>query len=119
MKKIPHSVSRRSDCPVATTLDILGDRWTLLIIRDIALFDRHKNKEFQHAGENIPTNILANRLKLLLEVGLIEKHLYQNNPARYEYFLTDAGKKLVPVIKSIALWASENIEGIEIPHRKL
>lgn len=117
MSKLPRSVSKRSRCPVATTLDILGDRWTLLIIRDIALFNKHKNKEFQQAGESIPTNILANRLKLLLEVGLIEKRLYQDNPPRYEYHLTREGERLLPVIQSIARWAQENIEGIEMPHR--
>lgn len=115
MKKISKSVSKRSSCPIATTLDVLGDKWSLLIIRDIALFDKHKNKEFQEAGENIPTNILANRLKLLVDVGLIEKQPYQNNPPRFEYYLTHAGKRLLPVIKLIAVWAEENIEGIKIP----
>ncbi|GAB4186266.1 MAG: helix-turn-helix domain-containing protein [Wenzhouxiangellaceae bacterium] len=115
MEKISKSVSKRSNCPIATTLDVIGDKWSLLIIRDIALFDKHKNKEFQEAGENIPTNILANRLKLLVDVGIIEKHPYQNNPLRYEYVLTHAGRNLVPVLQSIAVWAEENIEGIVMP----
>jgi DNA-binding HxlR family transcriptional regulator len=117
MKKISKSVAKRSLCPIATSLDLFGDKWTLLIIRDIVLFDKHKNKDFQDAGEKIPTNILANRLKLLVENGLVEKRSYQNNPPRYEYYLTDAGKGLLPVIESMALWAEKSIKGISIPGR--
>lgn len=118
MKKLASSVSRRSHCPIATTLDLLGDKWTLLIIRDIALFDKHKNKDFQDAGEAIPTNILANRLKMLVDNGLLQKRPYQNNPPRFEYFLTDAGEGLVPVLKSMAVWAERYIDGIKIPKTK-
>lgn len=118
MKKISKSVSRRSLCPIATTLDIIGDKWTLLIIRDIGLFHKHKNKNFQEAGEKIPTNILADRLKLLVKNGLLEKRLYQKNPPRYEYYLTDAGKGLLPVIRSMAVWAGKYIDGIKIPEIK-
>lgn len=115
MKKLGESISKRSPCPIATTLDVIGDKWTLLIIRDIGLFDKHKHKDFQEAGEKIPTNILAGRLKLLVKNGLVEKRLYQNKPPRYEYFLTDAGKGLLPVIKSMAVWARKHINGITIP----
>jgi len=111
-------MSKRSLCPIATTLDIIGDKWTLLIIRDVGLFDKHKNKDFQEAGEKIPTNILANRLKSLLKHGLVEKRLYQNNPPRYEYYLTDPGKGLLPIVKSMAVWAEKNINGITIPDFK-
>lgn len=115
MLKLNKDVSKRTLCPIATTLDIIGDKWTLLIIRDIGLFDKHKNKEFQEAGEKIPTNILAARLKLLVKNGLVEKRLYQNNPPRYEYYLTEAGKGLLPVIKSMAIWAESHISGVKIP----
>ena len=118
MKKLNKSISKRSLCPIATTLDIIGDKWTLLIIRDVGLFDKHKNKDFQEAGEKIPTNILADRLKLLVKNGLVEKHLYQNNPPRYEYHLTEAGKGLLPVIKSMAAWAEKHISGIKISEFK-
>lgn len=115
MKKLGKSVSKRSPCPIATTLDIIGDKWTLLIIRDVGLFEKHKHKDFQEAGEKIPTNILANRLKLLVKYGLLEKHLYQNNPPRYDYYLTDTGKGLLPVVKSMATWAKKHIRDITIP----
>ena len=112
MKKLGKSVSKRSLCPIATTLDVVGDKWTLLVIRDIGLFDKHRNKDFQEAGERIPTNILADRLRRLVKQGVVEKRLYQNNPPRYEYHLTDAGIGLLPVLKSMAEWARKYIKGI-------
>lgn len=118
MQKLNKSVAKRSNCPIATTLDVLGDKWSLLIIRDISLFDKHRNKDFQEAGEAIPTNILANRLKQLVELGLLEKRPYQDNPPRYEYHLTEAGKGLRPVLESMALWAKQYVSGIKLPRTK-
>ena len=115
MKKLPRTTSKRTNCPIATTLDIVGDKWTLLIIRDIGLFDKHRNKDFQDAKEGIPTNILADRLKLLVANKLVEKRLYQSNPPRYEYYLTPAGEALIPVVKSMAIWASQHVSGMKIP----
>lgn len=115
MAKRKSGVEKRSSCPIAAALDLIGDKWSLLIIRDIALFDKHKNKEFQEAGEGIPTNILADRLKKLTANGLIEKREYQNNPPRFEYFLTEAGKGLIPVTKSIAKWGAANLEDVRMP----
>ncbi len=115
MGKLKRNISKRSRCPISTTLDILGDKWTLLIVRDIALFKRHRYKEFQEAGEGIPTNILADRLKSLVEYGLVEKKAYQDNPPRYEYHLTSAGKGLIPVVRSMALWAEQFVAGVKIP----
>lgn len=109
------SKPQRSDCPIASTLDVVGDKWTLLLIRDIGLFDKHRNKDFQEADERIPSNILAGRLKQLVEQGLVEKHLYQEHPPRYEYHLTKSGRELLPVIKSMAKWAINNIDGVNIP----
>lgn len=106
---------RRSDCPIASTLDVVGDKWTLLLIRDIGLFGKHRNKDFQNAGESIPSNILANRLKQLVEQGLVEKRRYQERPPRYEYHLAKPGNELLPVIKSMAKWGAANIDGAEIP----
>ena len=115
MKKLPRSTAKRSTCPIATTLDIIGDKWTLLIIRDIGLFDKHRNKDFQQAQEGIPSNILADRLKLLVAKGLLEKRPYQDNPPRYDYFLTEAGTGLLTVAKSMASWANDNVVGVKIP----
>ncbi len=112
------SVSRRSHCPIASTLDLLGDKWTLLIIRDMLLFDKHRNKDFQDAGEGIPTNILAARLKWLVQHGLLEKRPYQHNPPRYEYHPTQAARDLEPVLRAMGGWASRHLEGVSIPEFK-
>lgn len=105
----------RSTCPIATTLDLVGDKWTLLIVRDIGLFDKHRNKDFQQGGERIPSNILASRLKQLVADGLVEKRLYQDNPPRYEYHLTPAGSGLLPVIRAMANWADRHVDGVRMP----
>ena len=101
---------KRSDCAVACTLDLIGDKWTLLIIRDL-FFGKTRYKEFQDSAEKIPTNILAGRLEKLAMAGLITRTPYQKNPVRYEYQLTRTGRSLAPVIRAIAQWGSEYISG--------
>ena len=107
--------AQRSSCPIASTLDVVGDKWTLLLIRDIGLFGKHRNKDFQEADEGIPSNILANRLKQLVEQGLVEKRLYQEHPPRYEYHLAKPGRELLPIIKSMAKWGLGKVNGVEMP----
>ena len=98
----------RSDCPVACTLDLIGDRWTLLIVRDL-LMGKHRFSEFLGSGEGIKTNILAERLKRLERAGLVERTRYQEHPPRYEYHLTDRGASLGPVIKAMYAWGSAQL----------
>ena len=98
----------RSPCPIAGTLDIVGDKWTLLVVRDL-FAGKTTYGEFQASPEAIPTNILADRLKRLLAHGLIEKSPYQNNPVRYAYQLTDTGRELGPVLKAIVNWGEHHI----------
>ena len=100
--------SRRSACPVACSLDLLGDRWTLLIIRD--LFRGLKRYgEFLASPEGIPTNILAARLERLEASGLIKSEPYQQNPPRYAYTLTPKGADLKPVLGTLATWAMRHV----------
>jgi len=101
----------RSACPIAGTLDVVGDKWTLLIVRDIAFMDKHRYGEFADSPEAIPTNILADRLKRMVANGLIERRAYQDNPVRYEYHLTAAGAALLPVLREIVKWGADHIEG--------
>jgi len=96
----------RSACPVACFLDILGDRWTMLIVRDLLLGAR-KYKDFLASPEKITTNILADRLKRLETEGLVKKEAYQNNPVRYSYSLTRKGMDLQPLMKSMISWAKK------------
>jgi DNA-binding HxlR family transcriptional regulator len=98
----------RSQCPVARTLDLIGDRWSLLIVRDM-LSGSSKFQQFLASPENIPTNVLSSRLKLLESSGLIEATLYQRHPPRFAYTLTDKGKKLASVIRAIADWGESSL----------
>ncbi len=97
---------KRSRCPVACVLDVLGDKWTLLVVRDI-FFGKHTFKELQDSVERIPSNILADRLKRLQEQELIRRELYQERPKRYAYYLTEKGKDLGPVMKSLVEWSNK------------
>lgn len=105
---------KRSKCPLACTLDLIGDRWTMLILRDL-FRGKRRYKEFQESREGITTNILADRLQRLHEFGLVDRNLYQDRPKRYEYELTKTGRSLEPVIISIAKWGQENIAGTSKP----
>ena len=100
----------RSACPVACSLDLLGDKWTLLVVRDL-LLGKATYSEFQNSPEGIPTNILAERLKRLLAAGIIEKSRYQERPVRYAYHLTKKGGDLRPVLLAMIDWGNQYIAG--------
>ncbi len=94
---------RRSPCPVACTLDILGDRWTLLVIRDLYL-GRSRFKDFAASPEGIPTNILSERLERLLKHGLAEQVPAADGSKRLAYQLTEKGHALGPVLAAMRDW---------------
>jgi len=100
----------RSKCPVACTLDMLGDKWTLLVVRDL-LLGKSTYSEFQQSPEGIPTNILAERLKRLQASGIVDRQLYQERPKRYRYRLTDKGSDLYPVLSAMIDWANRHVPG--------
>ncbi|KAM3090060.1 winged helix-turn-helix transcriptional regulator [Phormidesmis sp. 146-35] len=110
---------RRSTCPVSCTLDLIGDRWTLLVIRDMMFFEKQRFEEFLDSPEGISTNILANRLKLLEELGLAEKQPYSNHSRRMNYQLTEKGKSLRPVLKVITAWGLKHLTDTQIPQNDL
>jgi DNA-binding HxlR family transcriptional regulator len=101
---------KRSPCPVACTLDLLGDKWTLLVVRDL-LLGRRTYKSLQMSPERIPSNILADRLKRLEREGILRKELYQERPPRYEYHLTEKGQRLGPVLHAMLTWGSAYVPG--------
>lgn len=103
---------KRSVCPVANTLDVLGDKWSLLVIRDL-MFGKKTYGEILESPEGIPTNILADRLKRLESQGIINKEPYQERPVRYAYHLTEKGRDLGPVLKEIVRWGLTYIPGTE------
>lgn len=107
----------RSTCPIANVLDIVGDKWTLLVVRDLLLLGKHRYGEFQNSPESIPTNILADRLKRLEAAGLVKKEFYQDNPPRAEYFLTRKGADLGPILKAMGQWGLQYIPGVALPEQ--
>ena len=100
----------RSTCPVAAALDILGDKWTLLVLRDL-FWGKKRYSEFVASPEGIPTNLLADRLVRLEESGLMESAPYQDNPPRYEYTITPKGRELLPTLLALATWGEKHFPG--------
>ncbi len=106
--------SERSKCPIARALDSLGDRWSILIIRDLLLGSK-KYGDLLKSPEKITTNVLASRLKKLQSQSIISRELYQTNPPRWEYFLTEKGRGLSVIIKELMNWGLLYIEGTSLP----
>lgn len=98
----------RSPCSVASALDVVGDRWTLVVLRTI-FAGRHRYSDLANIPERIASNILADRLGKLEQWGLITKKSYQANPPRYEYALTRAGADLLPVLQALASWSQRHL----------
>jgi DNA-binding HxlR family transcriptional regulator len=105
----------RSACPIANALDLVGDRWTLLVIRDLLFLGKRRFGELLGSPEGIPTNILSDRLRRLEEGGLVEKVPYQLRPPRYEYQITPKGVDLFPVLKAMAEWSLRHNSAVKAP----
>ena len=97
---------RRSGCPVSLALEILGDRWSLLIIRDLTVRGYRTFKEFRESGEGIATNILAARLKKLESCGIILAEGEESDRRKVYYRLTEKGIDLAPVLLDLLIWGS-------------
>jgi DNA-binding HxlR family transcriptional regulator len=97
------TVVRRSPCPVACSLDIVGDRWTLLVIRDLFV-GRTRFRDFAASPEGIPTNILSDRLDKLLQHKIVEQIPAQDGTKRFAYKLTKKGKALGPLLEALRDW---------------
>jgi DNA-binding HxlR family transcriptional regulator len=107
MKK---SIAFRSSCPISTTLDILGDKWSLLIVRDMAFKGMSTYGEFLKAGEGIATNVLANKLVQLEQGGIISKETHPTSKAKILYKLTPKGIDLIPALVEIIVWSEKHHE---------
>jgi DNA-binding HxlR family transcriptional regulator len=95
-------------CPIARTLDVIGDRWTIIIIRDLFLGRRRFN-EFRQSTPRISPKLLSERLKRLEEQGIVERRLMDGYPPRAEYRLTTIGRALWPVLFAIGAWGFEHL----------
>ncbi|MFI5680099.1 winged helix-turn-helix transcriptional regulator [Streptomyces cellulosae] len=100
------------ECSIARALEIVGERWTLLVIRD-AFYGVRRYKDFLvHLG--IPRAVLAARLQTLTDAGILEKRRYQQSPPRDEYVLTDRGVQLWPTVRSLGVWGNAHVPGPEL-----
>lgn len=102
-------IQDRSGCPIASALELLGDRWTLVVLRDL-LTGKRTYKEFLESPEAISTNILADRLRRLDEWGLVERRVYREKPERLAYELTQKGADLLPTLQALCRWGNRYIE---------
>ena len=102
----------RCNCPVTSALDIVGDKWTLVVIKLMLLEQKKTFKEFSESDESIAPSILSNRLKTLLKIGFIVKKELPENQKTNHYFLTEKGLSLTPVIIELALWSHYNIKPV-------
>jgi len=103
----------RCDCPVTSALDIVGDKWTLVVIKLMLLEQKKTFKEFSESDESIAPSILSNRLKTLEKIGFIVKQKLPDNQKTNHYFLTEKGLSLTPVIMELALWSHHNIKPVD------
>ena len=110
MTKPKRSPKRRSGCPLNASVEILGDRWSLLIIRDMMLRGFRTYKEFLESFEGIATNILADRLRKLQAYGIITTERDPSDGRRLFYLLTEKGIDLAPVLTEMVLWAARHEE---------
>ncbi len=113
----------RSGCPIALTLDIIGDKWSLLILRDMLLHHKMTFKEFSLSDEQIAPSILSSRLKLLTSYGLITKQKQANNKKENIYLLTEKAIELSSILIDISIWGDKylrefnqinDVEGLDL-----
>ncbi|MEO1437820.1 MAG: helix-turn-helix domain-containing protein [Bacteroidota bacterium] len=98
----------RSDCPISYALDFFGDKWSLLVIRDIVFEQKRFFKDFKNSKERMATNILSDRLKKLEANGIIRSVVYPKNKSQKIYSLTEKGKALIPVLLEMMVWSFEH-----------
>src|SRR4051794_7041274 len=102
-------------CSIARALEVIGDRWTLLVVRD-ALLGVKRFQDFEE-GLGIPKKVLTDRLQRLVDEGILERRLYQQRPERHEYVLTDKGRGLWRVLAQLLMWGDQHYVGQDGPPR--
>jgi DNA-binding HxlR family transcriptional regulator len=111
-RDVTPAAALRSRCPIAGALDIVGDRWTLLVMRDLLFYRKRRFADFAASPEGVATNILADRLARLEAQGLIRRRRYQDHPPRDEYRVTARGHDLLPVLRSLIHWGQAHVPGV-------
>lgn len=100
--------STKEPCPVARALEIMGDRWSILILRDLLLNESRRFQDFENSLRGISPNTLSARLKHLEEHGIITRRLYEEHPPRAEYLLTPKGRELGPAMRGLQIWGQKH-----------
>ena len=95
-------------CPIARSLDVIGDRWTILILRDLVVSGPRRFQDFERSLRGISPNTLSTRLKRLEETGIVERRFYEQHPPRAEYLLTEKGNDLRPVLRALLEWGQRH-----------
>lgn len=93
-------------CPVAKTLDVIGERWTILILRDLLLHGPQRFQDFADRHKRMGPTTLSARLKTLEAAGVISRHIYERHPPRGEYRLTQKGQELGPILEALRDWGN-------------
>ena len=106
----PFKIPAPFHCPIARSLDVIGDRWTILILRDLVRQGPRKFQDFERSLRRISPNTLSMRLKRLEEAGIVERRFYEQHPPRAEYVLTHIGDKLRPVLKALFEWGERHTQ---------
>src|SRR5687768_11785792 len=101
----------RSTCSIARTLELVGDKWTLLIVRDLMWHGKQTFRALQDSAEGVPSNLLSERLKRLAKWDLVRREAYQKKPVRYSYHLTEKGRSLEPVLLQMMAWGHGHLGG--------
>src|ERR1700740_93774 len=108
MEDSPILLSAPFQCPIARSLDIIGERWTILILRELVRFGPRKFQDFERSLDGISPNTLSARLKRLEEAGIVEPRFYEQHPPRAEYVLTKKGEELRPVLRTLFDWGQRH-----------
>jgi len=104
----PLMISAPYYCPIARSLEVIGDRWTILILRDLVRDGPRKFQDFERSLRRISPNTLSTRLKRLEDAGIVARRFYEQHPPRAEYVLTEAGAELRPVLKALLIWGERH-----------
>ncbi|QSX38233.1 winged helix-turn-helix transcriptional regulator [Shewanella sedimentimangrovi] len=110
---------QRSSCPISNVLDLVGDKWSLLVLRDLIFFGKSTYSELQTSDERMATNILSSRLEQLERDGLISKRADANDKRRKVYALTQAGKDMLPLLLEMIVWSSKYAPDTNLPKQLL
>lgn len=112
-------IKKRSECPISRALDVFGDKWTLLIIRDIVFKGFRFYNEFLETGEGIATNVLSDRLKKLEKYGFLESKKYELQKTKKVYKVTELGIDLIPVLVELLAWGFKYDDTLILPKEKI